>query len=355
MIRDGTLGVDTAGDLITVGAVTSSVGLLAISSDGRLGNGVLDPDLFVGLAGNGTFNVDDNGRADIGAFNLGQSEGSTGAATISGPHAVVDASKSIALGFSGTGTLTIQNGGTLTNADYVRFGNLIGSSGTATVTGIGSSWTQASIFTVGDSGDGTLNVQTGGVVNTAGAVSIGKQASGIGTVIVTGADATWNAGSTLELGGAGVGNLALTSGGRATVTGATTLGAATGSQGYAVISGAGSRWSTAAVTVGTGGKGDVLINSGGVVNSSGNVTLAGNASSVAKATVSGSGSAWNVTGALSVATLGTGTLTVDTQGTVSATGALTIGDPAGALGRHSEFQRRHDHRRQLHPHRRRRI
>jgi hypothetical protein len=42
---------------------------------------------------------------------------------------------------SGTGTLSVQNGGTVSNATNGEIGVNAGSTGTVTVTGAGSSWT----------------------------------------------------------------------------------------------------------------------------------------------------------------------------------------------------------------------
>ena len=61
----------------------------------------------------------------------------------------------------------------------------------------------------------------------------------------------------------------------------------------------------------------------------GAATIGNGATAVGKAIVTGAGSAWNVAGALTIANLGTGTLTVESDASVAATGLLTIGDPAG--------------------------
>ncbi len=65
--------------------------------------------------------------------------------------------------------LTIQTGGTLTNIGGI-VGNLPGSNGTVTVTGAGSTWSNAGFVVVGGQGTGTLTIQDGGVVNSRGGV-----------------------------------------------------------------------------------------------------------------------------------------------------------------------------------------
>ena len=81
-IKDGILGVDTAGDDVAVGAAVGATGFLTISTGGRLGNGTLDPDVVIGSLGTGTLSFEDNGRADVALLNIGQGEGSIGTVTL---------------------------------------------------------------------------------------------------------------------------------------------------------------------------------------------------------------------------------------------------------------------------------
>jgi T5SS/PEP-CTERM-associated repeat protein len=328
-VKNGILGVDTAGDRILLGAASAN-GVLKVSTGGRLGNGTLDPDAIVGNAGTGSLTIEDNGRVDVGFLNLGQDPTATGTATINGPNAILDGSKVVNVGVYGTGTLNVQNAGTMITAGTVTIGSVLGSNGTVTVGGVGTSWTQADSATLGDAGDAALTVQAGGTVSTAGAVSIGNAATGIGTGIVTGTDANWNMASTLNVGAAGLGNLVVSAGGHASTTGATSIGNNAGGEGNVVVTGSGSRWNAAAITVGNNGAGNFTIANGGAVISSGDLTIAGAAPSVGKTLVNGTDSALNVTGALNVGSLGSGTLTVEAGATVSATGPLTLNDPAGA-------------------------
>ncbi|CDZ70794.1 Outer membrane autotransporter barrel domain-containing protein [Neorhizobium galegae bv. orientalis] len=72
------------------------------------------------------------------------------------------------------GALTIQNGSRLTNTNISRLAIVPGSSGTVTVTGTGSQWNLAAgNFYVGFGGTGTLNIENGGLVN-AGVTNVGS-------------------------------------------------------------------------------------------------------------------------------------------------------------------------------------
>ena len=75
------------------------------------------------------------------------------------------------VGYSGAGTLTIQNGGTVSNDTAIL--GYYGSTGTVTVDGAGSSWTVPATLYVGDSGIGTLTIRNGGKVSNATIVYLG--------------------------------------------------------------------------------------------------------------------------------------------------------------------------------------
>src|SRR6266704_2622524 len=86
------------------------------------------------------------------------------------------------VGVFGAGALTIQNGGTVNNTLGI-FADQAGSSGTATVDGAGSTWTNSSDFYVGHAGSGTLTIRNGGALsNVHGFVGNFSGSSGIATV-----------------------------------------------------------------------------------------------------------------------------------------------------------------------------
>jgi T5SS/PEP-CTERM-associated repeat protein len=128
------------------------------------------------------------------------------------------------VGFSGTGSLTVQNGGTVSNAIGV-LGYLVGSSssGSATVDGVGSRWNNSRNLDVGVEGTGSLVVQNGGTVsNTTGALGWFSGSSGSATV--DGAGSSWNNSGSLYVGGGtvaagGTGSLTAQNGGAVNVAG----------------------------------------------------------------------------------------------------------------------------------------
>jgi T5SS/PEP-CTERM-associated repeat protein len=329
-IRDGVLGVDSAGDLVQVGPDVSSTGLLTVSTAGQLGTSALRADLSVGNYGTGTFALENNGLAFLRLVSVGLREGSKGTATISGPNAVADIENTITIGSAGEGTVTVQSGGTLSSAGAGILGAQVGALGTLNVTGGSSNWTQAGSLTVGQNGSGSLTVQSSGLATSNGAVTLGSGGTGIGVASVTGAGSIWNMAGALTVGSAGTANLIVSSAGKMTTAGSTAIASVAGSDGFLAVSGAGSKWSAAGVTVGGQGVGRFQVLSAGQVDSSAPLVIGAGTQGSGEVVVSGTDSKLNITGAISVATSGKGTLTVDTGGSVSATGAISIGDPTGA-------------------------
>ncbi|WP_170849699.1 autotransporter outer membrane beta-barrel domain-containing protein [Tardiphaga sp. OK245] len=123
---------------------------------------------------------------------------------VAGPAAGTTGNISVGVNTGSTGSLTIQNGSTLTSSGAgLVIGVAGGSNGTVTVTGAGSQWiTSGSQINLGASGNGTLNIQNGAKVIAQSGVILGTFAGGTGTLNITG-------GSTLEttnLARAGVGD-----------------------------------------------------------------------------------------------------------------------------------------------------
>ncbi|MEJ2001574.1 MAG: autotransporter domain-containing protein [Maritimibacter sp.] len=246
-------------------------------------------------------------------------------------------------GFSGTlrvkaGTLLIQSGQKLPSLNgYV--GDLSGSTGTATITGSGSSWTTSSLY-LGTKNDSTGNVaiSDGGTVSTVFGY-IGDASGANGTVTVQGDGSNWTNTSNLLVGNGGTGTLAISDGGTVSDSWGI-VGDASGSNGTVTVEGAGASWTnTNELYVGNEGAGTLAISAGGSVSSGISTIGAGNSSNGA-VTVDGAGSDWTNSGSLYVGLFGSGTLSISDGGTVSAnsiivanslnaTGTLNIGAASG--------------------------
>jgi outer membrane autotransporter protein len=179
--------------------------------------------------------------------------------------------------------LVIQNGGTLTDA-FGTIGNLLGSQGTVTVSGTGSTWTNIGTLVVGGLGTGTLTIQNGGTVNSSGGGSVGLSAGSTGTVLVTGPGSIWNnsPGGGLNIGSFGTGSLTIINGGTVINNTAFTanIGEAAGSLGTVRVAGAASTWSNSSgVNIGNLGTGTLTIAEGGVVTAP-TIVIATNAGAI---------------------------------------------------------------------------
>ena len=119
-----------------------------------------------------------------GGGSVGLSVGSNGTVTVTGPGSswINGPSGGLNIGSFGTGTLTIANGGRVINITNftANIGNGAGSQGAVTVTGAGSTWSNSSGVNIGNLGTGTLTIADGGVVN--GPVTIAANAGATGTL-----------------------------------------------------------------------------------------------------------------------------------------------------------------------------
>jgi autotransporter-associated beta strand protein len=301
-------------------------------------------DLSVGtLGGQGSLTISGSGRVivsgTISTFIGSGGAGSEGVLTINGGTMTTPGPLSIGVG-GASGTLTMTGGLLSSSGPAATVGNGEGL-GTATMTGghwdnaggmsvgglngtltvNGGTLTNGGMLAVGTSGSGTLVIGSGGVVSSGGGY-VGL--SGIGQATVHG---TWNAGSSLNLGGlATSGSLTIGHGGSVTAT-TTFLGViATGSGVMAVNGGT---LNTSTLGIGISGEGTLHIGPDGLVTS---VT-----SHVGYLTGTGSafvnGGTWNNSGNFNLGSLGAGAGTVDiTKGVVNVSGTVGNGVAAGSTG-----------------------
>ena len=288
----------------------------------------------VGDYGTGTLNIEAGGQVSGSSGRLGHSSGSTGTATVTGAGSTWTHSNAIHVGYGGSGTLNIEAGGqVIAYSDTVGHGCgyvgvLAGSTGTVTVTGEGSTWSNSDLY-VGCEGAGTLNIEAGGkVIAYSDAFDhgwgyVGRHAGSTGTATVTGEGSTWTNSGRLYVGDKGAGTLNIEAGGQVSNTSGY-VGYESGSTGTVTVTGAGSTWKNPhGLCIGWYGNGTLNIEAGGQVSITPDYWHGGclgrYSGSTGTATVTGAGSAWTISGTLYVGEDGTGTLTVADGGLVSAT------------------------------------
>lgn len=218
---------------------------------------------------NGTLLVQAGGTlSDDGHGLIGYSAGTSGSATVSGAGSTWSNSGDLYLGYNGAADLTIAEGGAVSN-DIGYLGYNTDASGTVTVTGPGSEWTTSSDIHVGYMGAGSLTITNGGVVNNVQSVVGNAIGTGTGEVIVSGSGSQWNSSSDLYIGGGGTGTLTVSDGGTVS-SGQAQIALFSGSTGVVTVTGATSSWSsTGDITVGDSGDGTLTLADGGTVSVSG--------------------------------------------------------------------------------------
>jgi T5SS/PEP-CTERM-associated repeat protein len=203
---------------------------------------------------------------------FGHNANTTGTATVTGSGSSWSNSHGLLVGFFGNGELSVLNGGSVSNAQgYIGYGT--GSHGIVTVSGAGSILRDNSNFTVGYAGTGTVLVEKGASLVTGYNSSsdfgtlIGHLANSVGTVTISGPGSTWTSSGPINVGWGGTGNLIVENGGSTTTGGfgvGTSNSFSNNPSGYALVTGAGSTLKSGSFTVGgLNGTGELVIANGG--------------------------------------------------------------------------------------------
>jgi T5SS/PEP-CTERM-associated repeat protein len=325
---DGVITVNGGSQLSSyqsyVGYGSGKTGTIAVDGAGSAFNAST---LYMGYSGTGTMNIT-NGGAVTGSISMGYNAGATGTITVDGAGSTLNAYSST-IGRNGSGIVTITNGGKYISRtpDWDYLGYNPGGSGTVTVDGIGSSWSSNGTLYVGNGGTGTLNIFNGSTLSNAGNVLVG----GAGTINFGANGGALNTGgiafSSSQLSGTGTIN---TSG---IVTDVNLVFDAShgGTQSFTKngITVNLNQGSTGILGAGCSGSGTLTIAEGVSITSKGGY-LGYNAGGTGTATVTGSGSTWN-TGYLVVGNSGTGSLAITKGGVVNGSGA-NLGYNAGSNG-----------------------
>ncbi len=343
--------VGTSTDLAQGETVISPAGSEAVAlPTAEVGTGLVT----VGPSGLVEANGDGISSAGTAAIQIGSGSGATGTLNVSGAGATLSSSYRMDVGSLGQGVLTVSHGGTVLAvtkfaADAaIEIGASAAVAGTVTVTDAGSSIQSTGQIDVGASGSGSLTVENRGTVQSGGStlapsqgVDVAQNTGGAGSISVTGPASLLTNNGQFVIGDSGLGILEIASG--ATVN--TTPGAVTGLPGMVIantesadgsvvhVSGLGSNLNvTGALDVGEAGSGALLL-AGGATVIAGVLDGAIESGAVADISLSGANTELLVTGEATVADDGTGVMSVLSGATFSGVG-LTIGslsDSSGAL------------------------
>lgn len=317
-----------------------SGGGVAVSQGGEVEIDGVDAGLIVRDAvllgrggGHGSITVANGGLLSNGSVGfVGDSAGTSGAVTVRGTRSRWRSTNNVVIGNFGSGTLDVLDGGSLTTRDLFVGGNA-GADGRARVAGAESMIDLAGALNVGLADEGQLDVADGGEVTLKGTATLGSQASGDGKLNVSGTNALLDVGGSLIVGDAGKGELSVTRGGQVK-SASGTLGAQAAGEGEALVSGAGSRWdNTGILLVGNAGRGTLEAADGGVVTAGDELRLGENSSGEGELRAAGPATRIEVKRDVTVGLRGTGTLELSDGAVLDVDGNGEIADAVGSVGR----------------------
>ncbi len=321
---------------ITGGGSATDKGGIIGAQDGGVGTVTVDGvgstwansnDLTIGDYGEGTLHIKNGGTVSDTNGNIANEYSGIGTVTVDGAGSSWVNSDALNIGKDGgNGTLGITNGGSVSDA-YGVIGKSNESTGAVTVDGVGSTWATSEALIVGDGRHsvGTLNI-TGGATVSDTSGTVGNQTSSTGTVTVNGVGSTWTNSGSLDIGFFGVGTLDITGGGMVSSASTITIGNWAGSTGTVTVDGVGSALAnTGEIYVGNIGDGTLTITDGAAVSDmNGYIGWAGGTGGV---TVNGVGSTWTNTGRINV---GTGALSINNGGVVNVVSLFTGINPGAS-------------------------
>jgi T5SS/PEP-CTERM-associated repeat protein len=294
---------------VYIGDAAGSNGTMTLTGSGTAMNtniGGASGRFAVGNFGNGTLSILNGATLTTRFLLTNRSGGTSGSILVDGAGSTLTAKTvgsntgqvTISSAAGSTGTLTVQNQGTVNVTGVLLSAAAAGSTGTTTVQSGGTVNVTGTFFSATAAGStGTTTVQTGGTVSVSGAFLSGQ--NGAGTTTVTGVGSSMSVGAQLEVGvnPGSVGVLNIKSGATITNAGSTFIG----------IGGASGTAPASSGTFNVDGVGSSFVQSGSATTS---------------VVVVGGGAAPG----------GVGTLNITNGAAVSATGQPQIGASAGATG-----------------------
>jgi T5SS/PEP-CTERM-associated repeat protein len=261
-------GIDYSLDYKATGDMAGYTVLTVDTLHGVVANGGIDAnasEIHVGVSGHGTLSIGDGGQLSCYASGyVGYSTGSMGEATVHGAGSSWTAG-SLHIGYFGDGTLELIDGGTVTSSDTI-----IGqyATGAVTVTGAGSEWINHNDIVIGGdsaqgAGNGTLTINNGGTV-TNGRTLIASFSGSMGEVTVDGVGSAWTSSTQIHVGESGMGTVTVANGAHM-LSGSGMVGVNGGSMGIVTVGDVGSIWTSDSLFVGLFGGATLAITDGGLV------------------------------------------------------------------------------------------
>lgn len=219
------------GTSAVLGFSAGSEGLVSMAGAGTqwINTGVF----AVGVNGNGRVLIGSGAYLESTGGFIGGEAGGYGEVTVSGAAQWVNNS-TLTIGFEGTGALDVTSGGVV-DSQNTAIAAQAGAVGSATIAGAGSQLNATNLLLVGDAGSGTLRVEDNGSVMSGGHSFIGTLAGSAGEMFLD--NATMTVGGDLVVGLLGAGSLSAGAGSTVTVAGTASVADQAGSTGMLTVDG----------------------------------------------------------------------------------------------------------------------
>jgi len=337
---EGFLGIGTQSEANTLGIVlgeaASGVGSMAVIGMGsQIKN---SGHLNIGNTGKGEVLVLDGATLSTRTTALGQETTGDGKLQVSGINSEYvhsnAANTALIVGAAGKGDMEVLFGGKLSTASNngLLLGQNSGSTGKVTVSGMGSSITVGGVTQVGNSGAGTLSVNSGGTMETNGlSVAVNASSNSLVEVVGVGSVLSVTGTSTRNIATAGTASFNILGGGKFySNNGELHIASSANSNATVTISGSGSELTaTNIVGIGRSGTANLTIANGGKLTAA-NPYLGVQPGGSGTVTVTGSGSELEATTRLWIGNFGTGSATIQNGATLR--GAVSLGTGSNGTG-----------------------
>jgi outer membrane autotransporter protein len=170
------------------GAGTGGQGTVHVDGAGSLLE-VANGAVLSGYSGSGTLLITNGGGVQSATGYLGFGGTGAGAGLVTGTGSNWTMTNSLYVGYQGDGALVIANGGLVSTSGPVDWlGAATGATGTALIMGAGSTWQTTGGLYIGGTGSGDVTVMQGGALNTGTGISLGLDAGSTGILNIGAAE-----------------------------------------------------------------------------------------------------------------------------------------------------------------------
>lgn len=202
-------GAEVGAEDIYIGDDAGSNGTVTVE-DSSFHTSLASGLIYVGNSGEGSLSLIDSDSEAL-AFLIGQGSGSKGAVDVSGGAAALSTGANLVLGHSGTGTLTIENGATVSAGQDLLVGYSADGEGSVSISGSTSTLTVDRDIVAGHYGTATITIEDGASVTAGSELSLGGYSGSSASVVIDGGSLT--VGAPVFIADAGSASITLSNGG----------------------------------------------------------------------------------------------------------------------------------------------